>query len=367
MIFMPLFMFCNYSIDSIEYFAVEHNKKTWGAVSYFRASKIKHLEKNNQEYQGYVIGGSKSGTVDTNLLKSYKNEEWFNLCVNSPTFTEYYLYVKWLLENTDAQDIILYLSGHEVNRAWNDDGTRATSTTTEIVKGDKTDAYLEKLYYLTLDVESNINYKKVAAKYDDTYNYNAQTGMIDYFQYKSISKKNKLKEFVKTNVLQEYNSNLQKLFEGEKEIISGNENVEEMKKIVDICEDNNVNLTVILGPTFVGELSRYECEEFYTYLRGLVNIVDIWDFSGINDINMNPYNFINSTHCNYNVNRCVIDVAVGGKTIDGFGVYLNNANIDQYIQQRKADIKELRSEYNSSGSVQYNSLDGDGFLGMPAR
>lgn len=354
MLLMGAFMAVNYGVDSIGYFAVEHNKNRWEANSYFKASKFKQIKKNHNQYTGFVLGGSKSGTVDPQRLEVFTGDKWFNLCINSPTFQEYYRYVDWLSKNTDVKKICLYLSGHEINRKWAEEPQSSTRKLPEATFGDDLDALLEKLYHLTLDVESNIQYLDVNEEYKDIYYYKANTGDIDYLAYKkAIQSEDESKDWIKEHVLQEYQNNLDILFKNStKTIISAEENLKALRRIKNICRNKNIDLMVILGPTFIGELSLYESQGFYEYLRCLVNEITIWNFSGINSINLNPYNFIDNTHCNNDVNNLVIDIVYGGKEDEDIGLQLTNENIDDYIGQRKACFARLEKEYDATGTVE---------------
>lgn len=354
--FMGVFMATNYVLDSTGYFAEEHNKDKYGAVSYFKASKIKHIKKNSKRYTGFVIGGSKSGTMNTKRLEMYTGDKWYNLCVNSSTFHEYYLYINWLSNNTDVKKVCLYLSGHEVNRTWlNEKEKISTSNAPQLIKGNELQVFCENLNYLTLDVESNIDYMKANDEYEEKYYYDSDKGSIVYLEYNALRNENEREKYMQSNVLESYQKDLQTLFaKGNKNLVSISENISELERIKCLCQNKNLDLTVILGPTFLGELARYESQGFYSYLRCLVNQVPIWNFSGINDINMNPYNFVNTTHCNEAVNNLVIDVVFGGKGYETKEVLLTNSNINEYLIDRKEKIEELKEEYERTGTVQLN-------------
>lgn len=355
LVLLGIFMMANYKCDSVGYFAVEHGQDMWYGNSYIKAEKVKYIKNSFDEYTAFILGGSKSGIVDTNRLEMYTGNKWFNFWYSDSTLQENYIYAKWLIENTNAKKILLYLSGHEINRRYEEEEQNSTTKMPAMVSGNEIDVISESLYYLTLDIDSNKKYIDSTKARSEYAYYDGNTGMIIYPAYQEISNSDGADKWKNDEVLINYSEKLDVLFNSTKnEIISTEESNEAIKDIKYLCEENNVELKVILGPTFLSELSLYESEKFYTYLRSVVNEVPIWNFSGINEINMNPYNFIDAHHCNYALNNLVVDIAYGDKEYGEFGSVLTNDNIDQYIIERKNSINKLKKEYEQTGTVKLN-------------
>ena len=92
-------------------------------------------------------------------------------------------------------------------------------------------------------------------------------------------------------------------------------------------------------------------------MQELVLISDYWDFSGYNDINLNPYNYYNEGHFFYEVSDLVVDTVSGKNSYEGFGVYVTKENIYEHIQERKNDYQRLREEYLETGTILLNGYE----------
>ena len=66
-------------------------------------------------------------------------------------------------------------------------------------------------------------------------------------------------------------------FERDPSVPAIEQNIEAMRQIKEICDENGVTLKVVIGPTFLAEIYKFEGEAYYDYLRELVKITDIWD------------------------------------------------------------------------------------------
>lgn len=95
-------------------------------------------------------------------------------------------------------------------------------------------------------------------------------------------------------------------------------------------------------------------------MERLVDIIDIYDFSDITDENANPYNFHNDSHYNDSFARKVVDVVWGEDIVKSdLGVKLTQENIVEYLCKRKEKFEDLIKEYESTGTIEYQSYDSD--------
>lgn len=362
---LGIFMLVNFKLDSVGYFAAENQEEKYIVTDYVRAAKLKYLKAHGEKYEAVVLGGSKSGTVSTSQLEQYTGKKWYNMAVNSPNFTEYSRYVEYLTETTEINEILLYLSSHEVNRLWEETDEHNRWTPPAFVYKSPAACLSEAGYYLTLDIDSNI--KNLEAKEEMTAKmyFDAESGVSVYTNYnKACESSVSLKKWTNSHALKGYWQNITELFCADKsdKLISCDENIKEMEYIRDLCKEKNIRLTVVVGPTFITELRLYEGEKYWAYFTRLARTVDLWDFSGLTGPTKNPYNFIDGQHVDYKLQELVIDTVYGKDGMDGFGVYLTGSNIDRYITQRRENYYDAREEYKKTGTVQLFDMNSETYI-----
>lgn len=253
-----------------------------------------------------------------------------------------------------------YLSSFEV-----DYFQASSSTTTKvpaIVSGSTFDEFKETLSFLLTDVSTlKKNYKKIQ-KWDTTtldetaVGEKNRTSLYRKFAADPVG-------YTEKNVTKGLNNYLKKMF-AEKATTrpAYDANLTALRSIKKLCDANGVTLKVMIGASFIGERDTYECNRYYAYLKELVSITDVWDFSSFSDINLNPYNFVNRKHYNTAVGDLMINTMYGGESVEGFGIYLTKDNIDDYLKQRKADFDELKLEFETTGTIVLPDMTDDSYI-----
>ena len=94
-----------------------------------------------------------------------------------------------------------------------------------------------------------------------------------------------------------------------------------------------------------------EGEQYYSWLRSLAKVTDFYDFSGFYDANLNPFNFYNAMHYDYETAYEILKIVLGGKQNPAFGEHLSAQNIDQAISRRRNAFEALKAEYEMTGTV----------------
>ena len=171
-------------------------------------------------------------------------------------------------------------------------------------------------------------------------------------------------KYIRRNVTINFNKHLEKMFQQKKASSAPayEDNLNALRQIKALCEENNVTLNVVIGAGFIGERDSYEGDRYYAYLNELVTITDVWDFSDFNDINMNPYNFVNRKHYNNNVADLMVNTMYGQSSYEGFGIYLTKDNINDYLKERKTKFEQLKEEFETTGTVALQGMEDDSYL-----
>ena len=307
------FMAVNYQIDDTGYFAVEHGDETVDANGYTRAAKCKYLRKYADDYNAVVLGGSKAGVLSTERLSEYTGKNYYNFYVAYGCFSDYLTYASWLIDTVGIDEITLHLSSIEV-QMFDRSQVNEIYEVPAFVNGNAGDILLENLKY------------------------------------------------IKKYVMPRYKQNLELLFEKGVEEPAMEANVEAFQELKALCDEKGVTLKVVIGPTFLAEIFKFESEDYYTYLRHLVDVTDIWDFSGFTPENLNPYNFINEGHYKNVVADAMVDTMYGKGSRENFGILLTKDNIDEYIQNRRESYQKLKKEYEETGTVQLQTKEDESYI-----
>lgn len=345
------FMMTNYLVDATGYFSVERGAETVDANGYTRAAKSKYIKKHADAYNAVVLGGSKAGVLSTELLSEYTGKNYYNFYIAYGCFADFLTYADYLIRTAQIEEITLHLSSIEVQKYSRADVNEIYEVPA-VVDGNAAELLLENLNYLCRNIESTMEYMLDGNAEQERGMDRLADGERDYSYPYSLMETDP-DAYVQKYVLPRYEKNLENLFADGKEpdMPALEQNIAAMKKIKTLCEENSVTLKVVIGPTFLAEMYKFESARYYDYLRELVQITDLWDFSGFIPENLNPYNFVNEGHYKNEVADLIVDTMYGKAQKEGFGVLLNKDNIEEYLAGRQADFERLKAEYEATGTV----------------
>lgn len=343
----------NFFMDPFSYFRLSDGEFTEfqdSESAYFRYIKAKQVEFSDGKYDAFIIGGSKAGALRPETLNAVDGHNYFNCWILSGNLREYYLYTKFILENTDAKKILLHISGPEI-REKDRSILGEVYQTPAVVKGDS--EIPEYIEFLGKDI--SLSWDILMQKLNGTYqvtNPALENGLRNIaYRYRAVEKDPA--GYVAVAVLHDYQDNLRKLFDVTPKNAVINESLDYMKQIKKLCNEAGVELQVVIGASFINELYEYEAKSYWAYLIQIVDIFgEVWDFSGYNDINFNPYNFYNESHYTYEVGDLMIrTMANGSPIVEGFGQLINPHNRFDWMKHRRADYLKYKEEYKTTGTV----------------
>lgn len=331
------YMFFNYKLDFYNYWKAGNEEISFEADAYTRIVKTKHIAENPDKYKGYIIGGSKAGVLDADLISKYEGKEFYNVNIPWGCFDDYNNYIVYIAENTKAEKIILHLSSIEVVQF-------SREQLPAIMTPSKKDDIKEKFQFLMVNPVQLLNSLKTERVFD--YSNGNRNYDVQYKQMEMLGD-----EYFENAVLSEYDHLLGVIFNGTTTLPAGKQNIEALRNIVLTCKNHNIELEVVIGPTFITELYKFEGDEYWSYLQEIASIVEFWDFSGFNDVNRNPYNFINFQHYNNKVADKMINIMYGKDNMDGFGIHVNPNNFNEYINKRTGKYFEMKAEFEKTGTI----------------
>ncbi|MDY7003051.1 MAG: hypothetical protein SWX82_03510 [Cyanobacteriota bacterium] len=150
--------------------------------------------------------------------------------------------------------------------------------------------------------------------------------------------------------------------------------LDELKKIVDLCEKNQIKLISYISPSHATQWeiirSSNQWSIFEEWKRKVVKITPVFDFSGYSSITMEPIhnymeNYTENSHYTPKVGNLVLGRILSYKEEDipgDFGVLINPENIESHLTKIRQDreiwaksnpdevklVKEIKQKYDAS-------------------
>lgn len=353
---LVVIMAANYFIDPFGYFRAQGGDcYTLNERYYLREIKAQHLKNFSDQYDAYVIGGSKAGALRTEKLRELDGYNYYNVWQLSGNFQDYYYYTKYVVENCNPKKILLHISTSEIKR-FNREGVGDIYEIPSELTGDSKIA--EVFEFLFKNLSASVDEIKLRNNPNDPIYPCYKTGERNLKKYYDVYKTNKVGyyDFLFKAQVDEY---LPRITEGPiDKSYPVARSIEMLKKIKKLCDDNNVELQVFIGSVFLGEQIYYEGPWYYSFLEQIVQITGgVWSFNTFNDIMKNPFNYYNAYHYLYETGDLMIDNMTGKQKTKDFGEYLTMDNVAAHIEKRKAQYQEIKDYYMANGQLPYQGYD----------
>lgn len=355
-IFFGLFLFgvlfiggINYIVDPYGFnnrFKIDRiNLKKYSNTSMTTRFKTNILETGN--YDTIMLGTSRIGVMNPNVVNNYLNSKTFNLeypgsntVIQNKLFkyANHFNEIKYLIYGIDFM-------------AFNEN---------RIIKNDFKEFY---------DLESKIdNFKKIS-NYDLYFNsetflksiklvinnilnkqksepiYLSENGMRDYKNFIEDNQKGILK------LDEEIDSSIKGYFRVNNGIYKNYkfsyEYLEYFKNTIEFCRKNDIKIFVYIPPMYSEHFDALNSasyfDEFELFKKELVKITDFIDFTGHNTISTNKYNYWDSSHLRVEMTETVMAKIFNDKSVDipkDFGILVTKDNIDEHLENLRKQIVE---------------------------
>lgn len=335
----------NYIVDPYGYFdGLDGLNKELNDNNYIRVLKAKHIQKFGEQYEGYVLGGSKAGGYTSEIMSKLDGYNYYNCFITMGNFEEYYILTKHIISNSpNLKKIVLNLSGFE---CLFDVRTGVKQETPAVLTGKSEIVEFVKFFFKN----PKLSYDQVFHPGDDYRqnddgSRNLSGAYIEYLKDPN--------EYVRKNVVYDLEQDLKIMFDNAttRTFTSFPKDINYLREIVNLCKENDIELLVINSATPLTSRQSYEGEAYWNFLAQVAVVTDFWDFTSYNDINLNPYNFYDDAHPFYEVVDLIINTIAGKNSYKGFGYYVTKDNVYDYLQQRRNDFYELKYDFEQNGTV----------------
>ncbi len=325
-IFTGIMASINYIIDPFDIFGSNFLKKSFQKNERF--IKIEYLTKNNINFNSYLIGSSRIGPTDPEMINKYiLGAKFYNFTIASATLTDELDHIKYMIK-----------AGYPIKNLY----LQVDITDNMMSYKHPTSDYLRKqhpylndesmiIYYIDYLINpfpKNVK-GKIVKNLSATNNefYSIQSGMWSYPNVDKEIDKN----------CQKYTANEISFSTKRKPFIKNtytNVNLISLSKIIELCKKNNINLIIFTTPNNHNYLDRVYEDEYYTFLKGLTSVTNFWDFSGYNTVTLNDCNYYESSHYRPKVAKLIAARIFNDNNITlptDFGTYITLKNIDTHI------------------------------------
>lgn len=353
----------NYFVDPFCYFRFQSGDYedivSIDSKFYLRELKAQHVKNFGDQYDTFVLGGSKTGSYRNEKLEELDGYKTYNLFGLHGSFYEYELLTDFIFQYASPKRIILNISGSEVN-GYQWDQTKFNNTIPAAVTGES--KLLETVDFLFKDVKNS--FERLDTRRGTEGNYQGRTGgerNLDNY-YKRMEDEEEWTAYTKKSVLGSFKSHTKSLITRNRKSKDYEACLQALERIKSVCDQHGTELMVIILPSFFTEYEGYDSTYYREFLGEMAWITDYWDFSGYHDISMNPYNFYDEMHFYYEVGDLIVDTINGTDSYPDFGYHVTKENAAEYVKKRQADFDELKQEYEETGTVQIQGLEDESCL-----
>lgn len=291
-----------------------------------RFAKIEVLKQKKEVYDSYMIGSSRIGGTEPEMLETYlPGSRFYNLAVSYGNLN-------------DAHHFVSYLDDHDFT---------VKNLYVDIDLENMTSHIPNEPYYLMDHPEiSHMNELLFYAKYLFTFSQGKiNRKIIEHFS----ERKKGFYDLYETGVMHRLfqDSTMaedpEKYIKNEPTFHQTNHPVrhidpedyrgvlKELKAIVRICDEKHINLILFFTPHNHHLMDRYSFEETYRFVKDIVHLHDLWFFAGYNSVTMNDHFYYEDSHYTYKVAELMAAEIFHDRSVDvpdDFGVLLTRDAID---------------------------------------
>ena len=339
-ILIPLLI--NIISDPYGVFGLKLIDKKWRPwTNNIRHLKINKILKEKNKYDSFLIGSSRIGLIEPELMKKYlPKARFYNLYFPAADQRDNSNTIAFLSKVTNIKNIILLVNLTEIDH-YNNQNIFDLLNFKHHYKVTGENFFVYYIKYLLPKWSMILKTIKLSMGKIKTSNL---TSYIQQNQgtwnYKTLE--NYIMKYGQYYFERQFKSSYQKPIRREKGILLKSQ-LKALKKIKMICSQKNINLIVFVPPHHARILDKYEIKSYLSFLKGIAMITPFWNFSGYNSVTLNKYLHYDKTYFRYEVAQMILDRIFNkpnSSLNDDFGFYVTKANVDDYLIQLEKEIEE---------------------------
>ena len=310
-IFLGIIMFINYKIDCYGIFTSDYNKV--GQETNNNFIKTKYIIENPEKFDSFIFGSSRVEYIPVENLQCGK---FYNMTYVQGIPSEWLDTIKTFKENNvNMKNIIIAIDDFSATIFPEEHKNSPNLLSYSDINNNISN--IIKYYLLKNPFDER---SKTILKSGRASNVNIEdTGRVvridDESFYSSDEHLNK-EMFQRPTILGNYENN------------RIDEVIIEIQEIKKLCDDNNIELTVIFNPLHITTYENQNKEKLSEFKSRLAEIIDYWDFNNINEVTTNNYYWYETSHYREIVGAMILKTIYGNEyngeidIPDDFGVLI---------------------------------------------
>ena len=347
-VFLVLFLCAAFNI-SVDPFGVFGDRMmdwpSYDQTNNPRVGKIAWLEENKGRYDSFIIGSSSAASYSAEEFSDYTGDDYYNLFVYGCDTKCYRNLARYVIEEQNAKNIVLNLGINETN-SYDTDRSSLNESEHERVSGENP----LKFYLKYALCNPKYSVEKLRSARLDT----ELPQAFDVFLPESGCYDKRVRDVEpvgdEESYLQTYAGDFVSAA-SEMEYID--ECVASVKYIRDLCEKNDVSLTVICSPVYESQWDGCPPEKLKEYKRKLAEVTDYWDFS-MSSLSEDSRYFYDALHFRNAAGSMALARIFGNGSVwipEDFGTYVTAENVEGFLQRIFADGAENGGNAEPSNDV----------------
>ncbi len=309
--------------------------------------KIKYLLANKQKFDSFVFGSSRVETID---VKKIPDGRFYNMIYPLGLPAEHLANIRFLLKNGVAIKNVMI--GIDEFSYLVDPAPRRSDLLAQphpAVSGKPLSVfyseYFVKLKKTASQLRSYIrhNYTQRSSRDENRYIFDIyDSGRIfcpvaDEDIERDVDRHVRNKDFLKPYHTQGDN-------------VAGTLDV--MKEIAEIAKANNIKLTIFINPIHKTTYLDTNLQQLAFFKKALASITDYYDFSGLNSVTTNNYNYYETLHYRQLVGDMMLKFMFSSDRSgvpSDFGFLVTKSNIDRHLKDQCLEIGQIRKSVSFTG------------------
>lgn len=295
-----------------------------------RYVKVKYILKHPDKYDSFIFGSSRAQLFNTKLIKT---EKFYNCSFEVSSIYENLRYLKLFLKHgIKIKTIILCIENESF--MYGDNPYIAFDMT-----------YKHNCFYYPETLKQKIRF---FSNYLFINPFNNAPNQIVFFDFnrKTIFDSGTMAQNMDLKTFKKSTKKIDKVYTNKFKY--NPVNLKLLEEFTKICEQNNINLIVVVLPEHYKSYKVNNLAEYNRYKQKLSEITPYYDFSGVNKMTTDDSNFFNYMHFDYNVACAILDRIFNENKllppkIEGFGDYVTKSNFDKHIKYLCSKTPEIKN------------------------
>lgn len=316
-------------VDPYNIFHYDNARMNSGELN-SRYVKTKYVLSNPDKFNSFIFGSSRVGYIHVEQLNN-ENMSWYNMTYQNGLLPEIKETIKTFIDNgVIPQNILIGIDAV--------DGNNEKNHINDLLRKPYPITFKDKVAFYYSYLNPAIAMK---ALFELETLENQELQKHRFYEYGGI-----YKEGIKTADWGEWSvNNVIPMVEVTQYI---NDSLNVVKDICQICEENNINLILFTTPLYITKYLDGMEQGYPIYISEIAKIHDIYSFSSINTINMNPLNYWEDIHFDSEIGDLILqriyneDEFSESLIEEGFGILVTEENADWCQEFLMKQLEEYR-------------------------